>query len=59
MSKFRQTIKSLFGSNKASDRDLRNWARIEYGTNWEIAYEYMRKNPGKQLPTVNQLEGGK
>jgi len=43
-------MKSLF-SNKTSDSDLKRWAQTEYGSNWQIAYQQMKTNPGK-LPTV-------
>ena len=43
-------MKGLFAP-KANDSDLIRWAKTEYGSNWQIAYQQMKNNPGK-LPTI-------
>jgi len=41
---------SMFGRNSpygTYKRDMLTWAKTEYGTDWQYAYQYMIANNGK------------
>ena len=35
------------------DTELRRWAQVEYGKQWELAYNFIKYNPGK-VPVVGK-----
>lgn len=39
-------VNRLFES-RPSDSDLKRWAKLEYGNDWQDAYYQMKRYPGK------------
>lgn len=60
MKKVYRVLRNLFGS-KTSNDSYRIWAKTEYGSDWQYAYEYMITHNGKAPPkthlTNQNLEG--
>ena len=36
-----------------NDAELMRWAKVEYGKQWELAYNFIKYNPGK-VPVVGK-----
>ena len=48
-------LRTLFGSNTSSKNDsYLTWARTEYKSDWQFAYQHMLDNDGA-APTVRDL----
>ena len=48
-------LRTLFGSNTSSKNDsYLTWARTEYKSDWQFAYQHMLENNGA-APTVRDL----
>jgi hypothetical protein len=55
MKKVFKGLRTLFGSNTSSKNDsYLTWARTEYKSDWQFAYQHMLKNNGA-APTLKDL----
>lgn len=50
-----KVLRQLFGSvDSRTKNSYLTWAKIEYGNDWQFAYDHMLRTNGQKLPKANE-----